>query len=90
MAKANVNPEELLQFARTLAGFNRGLEEMLQAMKGQMRRLESSWHDQEQQKFVESFDQISKLVSRFVEESNDHVRVLTRKARHIEDYLKQR
>ncbi|MCC6681085.1 MAG: WXG100 family type VII secretion target [Phycisphaeraceae bacterium] len=90
MAKAHVDPEQLQRFARTLTRFNQGLTEMLQGLRGQMRRLENDWQDQEQQKFSESFEQISRSLARFLEQSDEHARVLTRKARHIEEYLKQR
>jgi len=90
MAKAQADPVELMQFARSLTRFNRGLEELTGGLKAQLRRLESSWHDQEQQKFVESFDQMTKTLTRFVEESDEHARVLAKKAQHLDNYLKQR
>lgn len=90
MAKANVDPDELMQFAKALARYHQSITELTSELRGKMRRLESSWQDQEQQKFAETFEQTVKSLSRFGEHAEEHVRLLTAKARHIEQYLGRR
>lgn len=90
MAKANVDPDELMQFAKALSRYNQTVHELTTDLRGKMRRLEASWQDQEQQKFAESFNQTVKSLQRFGEHADEHVRLLTAKARHIESYLGRR
>lgn len=90
MAKANVDPDELMQFAKALARYHQAITDLTSEMKGKMRRLESTWQDQEQQKFAEAFEQTVKSLNRFGEHAEEHVRLLTAKAKHIEQYLGRR
>ena len=90
MAKANVDPSELRRFARDLNRFNTELQSRMNGLHSRLMRLEQTWQDQEQHKFVEEFEQAMKALSRFLEVSNLHTSFLVRKARHIEDYLQQR
>ncbi len=90
MAKADVDPAELRRFARELNRFNGELEGLLSRLHGRLLGLQKSWQDQEQIKFAEEFEQTMKVLSRFVESSNQHASFLVKKARHIDDYLQQR
>ncbi|MEM7576035.1 MAG: WXG100 family type VII secretion target [Planctomycetota bacterium] len=90
MAKANVDPEELMQFAKALARYQQTVSELTAELRGKMRRLESSWKDQEQQKFAEAFEHNVKSLNRFGEQAEEHVRLLAAKAKHIEQYLGRR
>jgi WXG100 family type VII secretion target len=90
VAKANVDPDELLRFAKALARYHRTVRELTAELKGKMNRLESTWRDQEQQKFAEEFNQTIKSLNRFGEHAEEHVRLLTAKARHVEEYLGRR
>ena len=87
MAKANVDPEQLKRFARSLNQFDRTLSEMTTQLKGQMRQLETAWQDQEQAKFGQQFAEAMRFLDRFTEANEEHARLLARKARHIEAYL---
>lgn len=87
MAKANVDPDLLKRFARSLNQFDRTLGEMTTQLKGQMRQLESGWQDQEQAKFAQQFAEAMRFLDRFAEANEEHARLLVRKARHIEAYL---
>lgn len=89
MAKANVNPAELRQFAQDLKRFTADLQSLIAGLHGRMGRLESTWRDQEQRKFSEAFAQTVKSLSTFTEASNQHVAFLSKKAALIEEYLKQ-
>jgi len=87
MTKANVDPEQLKRFARSLNQFDRTLGEMTTQLKGQMRQLEAAWQDQEQAQFAQSFAEAMRYLDRFAESNEEHARLLARKARHIEAYL---
>ena len=90
MAKAHVDPAELRRFARDLTRFNTDLETLLASLQNRLRGLEKSWADQEQRRFTQEFELTMKTLSRFLDTSTQHVTFLTKKARHIEDYLQQR
>ena len=89
MPKANVDPAELVRFARSLSRFNAELTELTSQLRGQMRRLETTWQDQEQAKFSQEFDDTVRVLSRFSEHAEEHTRVLVQKAKHIDAYLKR-
>jgi uncharacterized protein YukE len=90
MAQAIVDPAELRRFAKDLARFNRDLEQLVGGIGGKLRALESTWRDQEQRRFAESFREAVGTLARFAEESEQHVSFLNKKAQAAEDYLKQR
>ena len=90
MSKAQVDPAELRRFAQDLNRFNNELTTLLAGLNGRMRGLEGSWRDQEQRKFTEAFEQTSKALGNFLEASHEHVKFLSKKAQHVEEYLKQR
>ena len=90
MSKASVDPAELRRFAQDLSRFNNDLQGLIGSLHGRLRALENSWKDQEQRKFTEAFEQTAKGLGGFLEASQEHVRFLSKKAQHIEEYLKQR
>lgn len=90
MAKAHVDPEDLRRFARDLTRFNQDLETLLNSLHARLRALESSWKDQEQQRFSAEFLQTTKSLGRFLEASRLYAASLQKKAGHIEEYLRQR
>jgi uncharacterized protein YukE len=90
MSQAIVDPIELRRFAQNLKKFNGQLEESLTALLGQLNSLNATWRDQEHKKFVEDFEQHVKIISRYIEATNEHAPLLIRKAERIEEYLQQR
>ena len=90
MSKAHVDPAELRRFAQDLSRFNHELQSLVGGLTARMRNLETSWRDQEQRKFAESFEQTVKVLGGFMENSQQHVSFLAKKAALIEEYLKQR
>lgn len=90
MAKAQVDPAELRRFAADLARFNNDLHGLIAGLNGRLRGLESTWRDQEQRKFTEAFEQTVKVLGGFLDNSQQHVTFLAKKATLIEEYLKQR
>lgn len=87
MAKAHVDPEDLVKFAKSLNQFNRAMLEMTASLKGQVRRLETTWQDQEQAKFSAEFFDALRFIDRFAESNDEHAQLLIKKARLIEAYL---
>lgn len=87
MAKANVDPEDLKRFAAELNHFNNEMETMVSKIRMRLNQLQQSWDDQEQRKFTAEFDISMKTLARFIELSRQYAPFLTKKARHIEDYL---
>lgn len=90
MPQAIVDPAELRRFAMNLKRFNSELQNQMTMLHGQLNGLGSTWRDQENQKFVEEFEQTMKVVGRFVDMANLHIPFLLRKAERVEDYLQQR
>jgi uncharacterized protein YukE len=90
MSKANVDPAELRRFAADLNRFNFELQTLLGGLNGRLHGLESTWRDQEQRKFAEAFNDTVKVVGKFMDDSQQHVSFLSKKAAAIEEYLKTR
>ena len=88
MGKAAVDPEELVRFVTALKRFNQSTRDEIALVQRQFRRLGETWQDQEQARFAETFDSMVHVFSRFLEESERQVPVLTRKAEAIRDYLR--
>ncbi len=90
MAKVAGDPAELRRFAKELARFNTELEQLTTSLRSKLAALGRNWQDQEQAKFAEQFEQTLRTIARFLEASNQHTTLLTRKANHLEEYLNQR
>jgi uncharacterized protein YukE len=90
MGKAYVDPAELRRFAADLNRFNTDLTALVGSLKSRLNGLGESWRDQEHKKFAEAFDQSVKVMGGFLENAQQHVSFLNKKATLIEDYLKQR
>ena len=90
MSQAIVDPAELRKFAKDLSRFNQDVQGLVGSIHSKMRNLESTWRDQEQRKFAESFSETVRVMARFVDASEQHVDFLNKKAALAEDYLKRR
>ncbi|MCK6487049.1 MAG: WXG100 family type VII secretion target [Planctomycetes bacterium] len=90
MAKAAVDPDELMRFVGALKRFNETTRDQVATINRQFQRLGETWQDEEQAQFAESFNLMVRVVSRFVEESERQTPVLARKAEAIRDYLRSR
>lgn len=90
MPQAIVDPNELRRFARNLKQFTGELQNQMSVLNGQMMNLGNTWRDQEHLQFTEEFEQTMKALGKFVENTNQHIPFLLRKAQKIEEYLQQR
>lgn len=87
MAQAVVDPEELRQFARSLKKFNTDLRDRMGRLSHELSALGATWRDQEHKRFVQQFEEHSRVIARFLEMSDQHVPYLLRKAEQIDAYL---
>ncbi len=90
MAKAVVNPEELRRFAFELKQFNTEVQAQITGINRRFVKLTETWQDQEQAKFAEQFEQMTRNLSKFMDASEKHIPFLMRKAERIQEYLDQR
>ena len=90
MPQAIVDPEEVRRFARNLRRFNSEVQQRITALASQLVELGKTWRDQEHKKFAEEFEYHMKVISRFIEVTEEHIPYLLRKAEIIEQYLQQR
>ena len=90
MAKAVANPDELRRFAFDLKRFNDDLKGQVANVHRRFVKLGETWQDQEHAKFAETFEQMMKALSKFVDASERHIPFLLRKAERIQEYLDQR
>lgn len=90
MAKAIVSPEELMQFAAYYKKFNGGMRTELTKMNGAINQLSQSWRDQEFGKFAQQFEEAIRPLNKFLEEGEEQVKFLLRKAQKAEEYIQQR
>jgi len=90
MAKAIVDPQELRRFAHDLKRFNDELLQHLSVLHGRLNNLSQTWRDQEHTKFVEEFENTTRVLHRFTEATSDHIPFLLRKADRIDEDLQQR
>ena len=89
MPQAIVDPEELRRFARNLQKFNNEVQDRMTLLIGQLAGLGTTWRDQENKRFVEEFEQQVKMISTFVQNTNQHIPYLLRKAEAIDQYLQR-
>jgi uncharacterized protein YukE len=90
MAQAVADPAELRRFAGTLRRFVQEMTQQTTAMRSQMQGLGQTWRDQEYQKFVDEYEQALVIFTRMLENAEQYVPFLTRKADRLEEYLQQR
>lgn len=90
MAKAIVDPEELLRFAQYYKKFNEGMRTELTKMNGAVNNLAQTWRDQEFARFSQDFDQAIRQINAFLSQGDEHVKMLARKAQKADEYLQQR
>lgn len=90
MAKAVVNPEDLRRFAFELKQFNTEVQAQITSINRRFVKLSETWQDQEQTRFAEQFEQMTRNLSKFMDVSEKHIPFLMRKAERIQEYLDQR
>lgn len=87
MTQANVDPEQLRQFAGSLHRFAQQLRTEGMALASQMNTLEQTWRDQQQRRFADQLQTDLRSVAKIVADAEQHVPYLLRKADQIDAYL---
>jgi len=89
MPAVKVDPEELSRFAQNLVQFNEQLRQNIVKLNGQFKQLGVTWRDQEHQAFSQEYEQTIKVINRFTEITECHIKALLRKSRLIREYFKE-
>jgi uncharacterized protein YukE len=89
MAGAHADPDELRNFAYSLAQFNDIIENAAGQLSGRFSELGQSWQDQKQQQFEEVFAQLTQTLVRFRGASREQINYLNNLAGKLEEYLRQ-
>lgn len=87
MAQAIADPEHLRQFAGQLKAFTDEFGQRSAALSGQMNELAHTWRDQQHHKFAAEFSEQLRQLNRLVDQAQQHVPYLLRKAEQIDAYL---
>jgi len=90
MAKAIVNPQEVRKFASELKRFSAELDQNIARTQGKLNQLGSSWQDIEHKKFEQQFQQSIKTLKPLIQDIQQYIGFLGRKATAAEKYLSQR
>ena len=90
MAKAAVDPDDLHRFAIELKRFGTELQGQLANIHRQFGKVGETWQDQEHQKFGQEFQQMLRVLTKFIASTEQQAPILLRKAEAIRTYLDQR
>jgi uncharacterized protein YukE len=88
--QAVVKPEDVRRFASQLKDFTNKLNNDSSRLQAQFKRLGETWRDQEHIRFAQEFEQATRVFKKFMEDSNQYIAYLIRKAEAAEVYLRQR
>ena len=86
MTQIHVDPDKLYAFATKLQGFAKKTNGRVSELKSQLKRLQSTWRDDQYEQFAGEIAVTERLVERFVEEANKVAPLLRRDAEAIKDY----
>ncbi len=84
------SPESMRDFARHLDQSNHQLADVMNHLSSRVGTLGDTWRDDHYQQFENTFRQAATMVNRFLEQSENYVQYLQRKAEHLESYQQVR
>ena len=90
MPKVVVDPDDLHRFAVELKRFGGEVQVLLANIHRQFTKVGDTWQDQEHAKFAQEFQQMTRVLSKFVATTEQQAPILLRKAESIKAYLDQR
>ena len=90
MPQAIVDPAQLRAFAGDLKRFDAEVSTLMQQLQAQFNSLGDTWRDQEHARFAREFEMTMRVLGHFIQEAEEHIPFLLRKAQRAEDYLRQR
>ena len=80
------SPETMRDFARYLDQSNHQLADVMNYLSSRVSSLGDTWRDEHYQQFEDAFSQAARMVNVFLEQSENYVRYLHRKAEPLETY----
>ena len=87
MAQADVDPDELERFARSLDAFIDELDGAVGGLDGSFNAVSDSWRDSQRDSYEEFHNELKACVSRFNDNARDKVSYLLVKAAQAREYL---
>jgi len=86
MSGVVADPKNIRDFQRQLNQFNREIDNLTRRLKGQLRSLSTSWRDAEYRKFEQQMNEALTSFRRYMEQSEQYIRYLDKKAEPLERY----
>jgi uncharacterized protein YukE len=86
----DADPDEMLEFVRALREFNGTVAELHTRLTARFMKLSDTWKDADRQRFAQQFELTTKNLRAFVQFSEAHIPVLTKKAEHLKAYQRIR
>lgn len=90
MAGAIVDPEELRKFSYHLQKVSMDLRGLKDSTKVKMNHLSQSWKDNENAKFIQQFEQETKMLDKLIHIAEEYSNFLKRKASSLDPYFNTR
>lgn len=87
MSGVIADPKNIRDFQRQLIQFNRELEMLSRKLKSNLRTLNDGWKDSEFHKFEAQMNEVLSAINRHMQDSNEYVRYLDKKAEPLERFL---
>lgn len=87
MSDVRANPDQIEQFATSLAVFGQNVREELARIHVAFDQLSETWIDEAHERYSQQFEEMVPPISRLMEETPDHVMHLLRKAEELRAYL---
>lgn len=87
MSNINANPDDIEQFAHSLAVFGQNLREELGRIHVAFDQLSEGWIDVVHERYRTQFEEMVPPIARLVEMTPDHVTHLLRKAEKLRSFL---
>jgi uncharacterized protein YukE len=80
------NSEELFQFSRNLKSMGEALTNNYNRLRAQVNRVNESWEDEENRRFMEDFLQKADFIYKIAEEMDIYGVFIDKKATRLQDY----
>jgi uncharacterized protein YukE len=90
MPKAIADPEEIRNFAHVLLDSVNRLRSLRADVMGRFNELHDHWQDEKYMRFREVFTTAMSKLEAFLQQGEDYVQYLHRKAQLLDEYLKHR
>ncbi len=86
MNSINIDPSKVQEFIQVLDVFTKTVREQTQRLNAKQRDLKASWNDLQYEKFSQEFEEAAKIITRFLDKSEQQKIYLRKKLKGIEPY----